>query len=154
MHHFSKEEIAHLKACEGQKIAEINYYEWLNRANPKADYAFIDKIECAFESGKTVVFAINNEDSGMKITTKYDFETEKRKIVREFGDVISIIKHPATALDIWLDAVGNPVQTIDTETMGEGELSRFVYLNFGEEKRVIFHHQEKGLLVEIHEEDI
>lgn len=143
-----------IATCKGQKVVEINNYEWLNNANPKATYAFIDKIEFCFEAGEKLILAINDEDSGIKITTKYDFDLENRRIDREFGDKIKVIKHAATALEIWAEAIQNPLLKLDTEATDEGQLSVAVFLDFGDEKRVVFHNQEKGLLVDIHEEDV
>ena len=55
MHHFSEAELALTQAFNGQKIDQIHYYEWLNEANPKAAFTFIDRIELLFETGGQLI---------------------------------------------------------------------------------------------------
>ncbi len=152
--HLSKEALAHLAACKGQNVTEIIYYEWLNQANPKAAYTFVDKIEFRFKTGKTMILAINEEDSGIEIMSEYDFEAEKIAVSNEFDGKITLTKYAAQVSVMWVAAVKNTLLEIETEASDEGQSNTHLFFNFGEEKRVIFHHPERGLVTEIYEDDI
>lgn len=152
--HFSKEALLHLAVGKGQNVTEIIHYEWLNQVNPKAAYTFVDKIEFRFKTGKTLILAINEEDSGIEIMSKYDFEAEKSAVSNEFDGKISLTKHTAHLSMIWVAAVKSVLMDIETEASDEGQSNTHLFFNFGEEKRVIFHHPERGLVTEIYEDDI
>jgi hypothetical protein len=153
MHHFSAAELALIQACNGQKIDQIYYYEWLNEANPKAAFTFIDRIELLFESGEKLIIGIHEEDLGMSIAAEFDFETEKRDLAISFGSKIRLIKHRATFLEIWSEILMNNLLKTIIEETEEGQSSKAIFLDFGLEKRVIFHHPEMGLLVDIYEDE-
>ncbi|MBF4519056.1 hypothetical protein IRZ71_22105 [Flavobacterium sp. ANB] len=99
--YLNPEEIQLLKHFNSKnKIVSIFYYYWINSSNPDEHYSFIDVIEFVFDDNSALFFKLNDDDSGIGITTEFEFEKYKTSLKTEFLQQIRLQKVEATTLEI------------------------------------------------------
>jgi hypothetical protein len=135
------------------EITGVNYYKWHNLAASKNGYVFIDKIELQFNNIPSILFEINENDEGISLKTNYNVGIEIADIEAKFNTQIKIIKTSEKLSDLWGSILNLPLLSIEAEQQEQFYLNNALLLNFGEEKRVIFFDNEKGLLAEYYTEN-
>ena len=135
------------------EITGVNYYKWHNLAASKNGYVFIDKIELQFNNIPSILFEINDNDEGIALKTNYNVDIEIADIEAKFNTQIKIIKTSEDLSDLWKPILNLPLLSIEAEQQEQFYLNNALLLNFGEEKRVIFFDNEKGLLAEYYTEN-
>jgi hypothetical protein len=135
------------------EITGVNYYKWHNLAASKNGYVFIDKIELQFNNIPSILFEINENDEGISLKTNYNVGIEIADIEAKFNTQIKIIKTSEKLSDLWGSILNLPLLSIEAEQQEQFYLNNALLLNFGEEKRIIFFDNEKGLLAEYYTEN-
>lgn len=129
------------------KILSVFYYYWINTSNPDKHYRFIDVIELVFDDSSSVFFKINDDDSGIAITTEFEFEKYKTNLQTEFLQQIRLQKVEATVLDVWKTALISPFKKIEVVSEGSRYLSTAFLIAFENIKIEFLFHPVEGLLV-------
>jgi hypothetical protein len=129
------------------KILSVFYYYWINTSNPDKHYRFIDVIELIFDDSSSVFFKINDDDSGIAITTEFEFEKCKTNLQTEFLQQIRLQKVEATVLDVWKTALISPFKKIEVVSEGSRYLSTAFLIAFENIKIEFLFHPVEGLLV-------
>jgi hypothetical protein len=135
------------------KITAVNYYKWHNLAASKSGYVFIDKIELQFNNIPSIIFEINETDDGISLRTNYNITEEITEVEEKFNTQIKITYSSENKNELWKDIINIPLLSIEAEQHEQFYLNSAVLLNFGDEKRVIYYENEKGLLVEYYAEN-
>jgi|GEM_PF-2443196 len=151
--YFTAEELALLTGIEpGSQIVQVTYYQWINRTEAEAEFAFIDKIELRFADGKTLLLAINEADTGMVVLSDYDFEAEKRHVAEEFDGKITLTKRNAEQEEVWAEVLSQPLFGLVLDKQEDVYLNRAILLHYETEKRIVFMTAENGLTVDFYED--
>ncbi|PXY42120.1 hypothetical protein DMB65_02470 [Flavobacterium cheongpyeongense] len=129
------------------KILSVFYYYWINTSNPDKHYRFIDVIELVFDDSSSVFFKINDDDSGIAITTEFEFEKYKTNLQTEFLQQIRLQKVEATVLDVWKTALISPFKKIEVVSEGSRYLSTAFLIAFENINIEFLFHPVEGLLV-------
>jgi hypothetical protein len=157
------QKIAHLKPEEIQllkdfntknKILSVFYYYWINASNPDEHYSFIDVIEFVFDDNSSLIFKLNDEDTGIAITSEFEFEKYKASLQTEFLQQIRLQKVEATTLAIWKSALPNSFQEITAIREKGHFLSVTFWIAFKNQKIELNFHPIEGLVVTEYEEVI
>lgn len=136
------------------KIVSVFYYYWINTSNPDEHYSFIDVIEFVFDDNSSLFFKLNDDDSGITITPKFEFEQYKTSLQTEFLQQIRLQKVNATPLEIWKSVLKNPFQEITAVSEKGSFLSATFWIEFKNQKIEINFHPVEGLVVSEYEEDL
>lgn len=151
--YLNAEEIQLIKHFNSKnKIFSVFYYYWINISNPNEHYSFIDVIEFVFEDNSTLFFKLNEEDSGITITSEFKFEKYKASLQAEFLQQIRLRKVEVTTLEIWKSALVNPFQEIKAESEKNYFLSTTFLIDFKNQKIELNFHPVEGLVVTEYEE--
>jgi hypothetical protein len=133
-------------------IVLVFYYYWINASNPDEHYSFIDVIEFLFDDNSSLVFKLNDEDSGIAITSEFEFEKYKISLQTEFLQQIKLQKVDATPLEIWKSALKNPFQQITAISEKGQLLSSTFWIAFNNHKIQLDFHPVEGLIVSQYED--
>jgi hypothetical protein len=146
--YLNPEEIQVLKHFNAKnKIVSVFYYYWINTSNPDEHYSFIDVIEFIFDDNKSLFFKLNEDDSGIGITSEFEFEKYKTSLQTEFLQQIRLQKVEATTLEIWKSTLTHPFQEI-TAIKEKGDfLSSPFWIDFKNQKIELHFHPVEGLVV-------
>lgn len=147
------EEIKLLKFFNSKKkIYSIFYYYWINSSNPDENHTFIDVIEFVFNDNSSLFFKLNEDDSGISITQKFEFEKYKISLMTEFIQQIRLKKSEATGLDIWKSALKTEFKIITALRKQDFFCNTHFYIYFNSKKIEIKFHPIEGIVVnEYHE---
>lgn len=153
--YLNPEEIQLLKEFNvNNKIVSVFYYYWINKSNPNEHYSFIDVIEFVFDDDSSLFLKLNDDDSGITITSKFEFEQYKTSVQTEFLQQIRLQKVNATILEIWKTALKNPFREITAASERGRFLSATFWIEFKNQKIEINFHPVEGLVVSEYEEDL
>lgn len=130
-----------------EKIISVFYYYWINVSNPDEHYHFIDVIEFVFDDSSSLVFKLNDEDSGIAITQKFEFEQYKTSLQTEFLQQIRLQKMEATALEIWKSALMDAFKQITFIEEKGHFLNVTFWIEFKNQKIGVHFHPVEGLIV-------
>lgn len=154
MGYFNVDELFILDSIKAEtKITGINYYTWHNLAVSKNGYVFIDKIELQFNNIPSILFEINDTDEGIALRTNYNITKDIAEVEEKFNAQIKITFSSENTNELWNDIINIPLLSIEAEQHEQFYLNWTILLNFGDEKRVIYYENEKGLLVEYYAEN-
>lgn len=149
------EEIQLLKHFNNKdKIRTVFYYYWINTSNPDEHYRFIDVIEFVFEDNTSLFFKLNDDDSGIAIIDKFEFEKYKISLQTEFLQQIRIQKVETSSLEIWKSALKNSFQEITAISQGGRFLTTNFWIEFKNQKIELHFHPVEGLIVTEYEESL
>ena len=101
---------------------------------------------------QTLVITCNDESSGINIIDDFNFEEEKATLKLEFGDKIRMIPIDASTTKMWVDVIGETIESIDLSKEGDEYLDDALILNFGIEKRTIGISPSDGLIIDYWED--
>jgi hypothetical protein len=151
--YLNPEEIQLLKQfnCKSN-IVSVFYYYWKNTSNPNEHYSFIDVMELIFDDNSSLFFKLNEEDSGISITTDFVFEDYKANLQNEFQQQIRIQKVEATPLKIWNSTLKLPFHEIIAIGEKGQLLSSTFWISFKNQKIELNFHPIQGLVVSEYEE--
>jgi hypothetical protein len=151
--YLNPDEIQLLENFNSKKsILSVFYYYWINTSNPNEHYSFIDVMEFVFEDNSSLFFKVNDEDSGIAISSEFEFEKYKASLQTEFLQQIRLQKVEASQLAIWKSALATSFQEI-TAISEEGHfLSTAFCIAFQNEKTELHFHPVEGLVVTEYEE--
>jgi hypothetical protein len=134
------------------KIVSVFYYYWINVSNPDEHYSFIDVIEFVFDDNSALFFKLNDDDSGIGITTEFEFEKYKTSLQTEFLQQIRLQKVEATTLEIWKSTAKFPFKEITAIKERGRFLSSTFWIDFKNQKIELHFHSVEGLVVTEYEE--
>ncbi|WP_026714183.1 hypothetical protein [Flavobacterium daejeonense] len=147
------EEIQLLDDFNSKKnILSVFYYYWINSSNPDEHYSFIDVIELVFDDNSSLFFKLNEDDSGIAITSEFEFEKYKKNLQTEFLQQIRLQKTEATPLEIWESTLTNSFQEITAIREKGHFLSSTFWIAFQNQKIELYFHPIEGLVVTEYEE--
>ncbi|CAD0000824.1 hypothetical protein [Flavobacterium salmonis] len=151
--YLNPEEIQLVKLFNSKnKIVSIFYYYWINISNPDEHYSFIDVIEFVFDDNKSLFFKLNEDDSGIGITTEFEFEKYKKSLQTEFLQQIRLQKVEATTLEIWESALITAFQQITFIEEKGNYLNVMFCIEFKNQKIELHFHPVEGLVVSEYDE--
>jgi hypothetical protein len=145
--YFSVDELQALQELEGQLLKQVVYHNWVNKINPAEQFEFLDKLELVFHNGR-IVFAANEDNSGIGIVPDFDGEAARLRLLHEFNGKIDLRSDDMTFNPLWVLTAGKTMYSIELVKDREGLYRNdCLLLNFGEEKLEVRLNME-GLLVE------
>lgn len=151
--YLNPEEIQLLKHFNSKdKILSVHYYYWINYSNPDEHYSFIDVIEFGFDDNKSLFFKLNDDDSGIAITSCFEFEQYKTSLQTEFLQQIRLQKVEVTALEIWKSTLTDTFQEITAISEKGQLLSSTFWIAFKNQKIELYFHPVEGLVITEYED--
>ncbi|WP_281638085.1 hypothetical protein [Flavobacterium marginilacus] len=151
--YLNAEEIQLLKQFNSKnKIVSVFYYYWINTSNPDEHYSFIDVIEFVFDDNSSLVFKLNEDDSGIAITSKFEFEKYKTSLQTEFLRQIRLQKVEASTFEIWKSILTDTFQEITAISEKGQLLSSTFWIAFKNQKIELHFHPVEGLVVSEYDE--
>jgi hypothetical protein len=151
--YLNPEEIQLLKQFNSKnKIVSVFYYYWINASNPDEHYSFIDVIEFGFDDNSSLVFKLNEDDSGIAITSKFEFEQYKTSLQTEFLRQIRLQKVEASTFEIWKSTLTDTFQEITVISEKGQLLSSTFWITFKNQKIELYFHPVEGLVVSEYDE--
>jgi len=148
----SNHQLKLLTSAEGKTLKKVLIYFWVNKLQPSESVELIDNVELHFIDDTTLVITCNDESSGITIIDDFNFEEEKATLKLEFGDKIRMIPIDASTTKMWVDVIGETIESIDLSKEGEEYLDDALILNFGIEKRTIGISPSDGLIIDYWED--
>lgn len=128
---FSLQELLIIAKCNSfKKLEFVQYHFWINESNPLKKFSFIDTIALEFAEKKTILFKINDFDTGISILEDYDFETENQLLKNQFQDKITLKKVAVNELPIWQKAINNQFKSIEAEFENRKYLNNSLQIRF------------------------
>lgn len=152
MPYFSDHQLKLITSAEGKTLQKILIYFWVNKLNPSESVELIDNVEFHFTDKSTLVVTCNDESNGLNVIDDFNFEQEKADLKLEFGDTIRMIPIDASTTKMWVDVIGETIESIDLSKEGENYLDDALIINFGIEKRTIGLSPLDGLIIDYWEE--
>ena len=152
MPYFSDHQLKLITSAEGKTLQKILIYFWVNKLNPSESVELIDNVEFHFTDKSTLVITCNDESNGLNVIDDFDFEQEKTDLKLEFGDTIRMIPIDASTTKMWVDVIGETIESIDLSKEGENYIDDALIINFGIEKRTIGLSPLDGLIIDYWEE--
>lgn len=144
--YLNPEEIQLLKQFNSKnKIVSVFYYYWINTSNPNEHYSFIDVIEFGFDDNFSLVFKLNEDDSGITITS--EFEKYKTSLQTEFLQQIRLQKVEATTFEIWKSTLTDTFKEITAIKESGRFLSTTFWITFKNQKIELYFHPVEGIVV-------
>ncbi len=109
---FRLEEIEAFQAAEGQVLSDVNYYLWLNTAEPgEAPYRFLFYLELVFEDSSSLLVTSGDDSEAIRVSTAEALiETAAR--LRTLHNKVSIQRVNAGSLPIWQPAAGRTLEAV------------------------------------------
>jgi viroplasmin and RNaseH domain-containing protein len=104
-------------------------------------------MELVFDDNSSLIFKLNDDDSGIKITSEFEFEKYKASLQTEFLQQIRLQKIEASSVAIWKSALPSSFQEI-TAIREKGQfLSTTFWIAFKNQKIELNFHPIEGLVV-------
>lgn len=109
---FRLEELEAFQGFEGQVLAEVNYYLWLNRTSEAhAPLRFLYTIELGFEGYPSLLLSSGEDTDAIRVLAAEDLIKTARALQTLHGQVV-IQRVSAGALALWLDVLGRPLEGV------------------------------------------
>ena len=150
--YLNSNEVQLINSINDQKLLAVNYYYWINSAKPAEEYFFIDVVEMVFQDHPSLFFKINDEDSGINVTTEFEFEHYNKHLQLEFQQQIKLKKVAVTESNIWQSVIQNSLQKTDLKEVKGQFLSSYFIFDFKSQKIELSFHPVEGLLVAEYED--
>ncbi len=129
------------------RILSVYYYYWINNSNLEQQYSFVDVIEFIFDDNTSLFFKLNDEDSGIEISTDFEFEKYNTSLQKEFSKQIRLEKVDASKLEIWRTILLGDFIEITAIREKEHFLSSTFLLTFSTDKLELIFHPVEGLVM-------
>ncbi len=135
---FRLDELEAFQACEHQILADINYYLWLNRADPSAaPMRFLYCVELIFEGPASLLLSSGEDSEGIvQLAPEALIKTAQR--LQTLHRQVSVQRVSAGAFPLWQPVVGQPLEAIRLSRHESGlYLNDALLLDFGERQVVV-----------------
>jgi hypothetical protein len=151
----NKEELALITYFNTKsKVKSVYYYFWINTSNPHEHYSLIDGIELVFDDNEMLFFKINEDDSGINVSSKFDFDSYKKNLEKQFNNTIIYKKTDVSTLKLWKGLLQNPFQEITTVVEKGKALSTPFWVDFKQQKAEINFHPIGGLIASEYDDSL
>lgn len=143
---FQLEELEAFQALEGQALADVNYYLWLNQGEPGATpYRFLFYLELVFDNSATLLLT-GGEDSAEIRVGSAESLVKTAKSLHKLHDRISIQRVNAGNFPLWQNAVGRPLAGVRLSRNEAGLYTNdALLLDFGQPRILVHLGEKEGL---------
>jgi hypothetical protein len=149
---FKLEELEAFRSFEGQLLADVNYYLWLNHIEGEATpYRFLYFLELVFDSNDSLLLT-SGEDSVAIRTGNANELIQTAETLRQMHGKIGIQRANAGAFPMWQTVIGKPLAGIHLSRNDDGlYLNDALLLDFGVQQILVRLAAKEGLAVGVHE---
>lgn len=117
---FTLEELQVLQSFEGQALAAVNYYLWLNLAEGEdLPYRFLYFLELIFENGDSLLLSSGEDSEAIRVSDAETLVNTARQL-QELHGKVTIQRVSAGALPLWEPALGKTLAAIRLSKNEEG----------------------------------
>lgn len=149
---FTLEELESFRTFEGQLLADVNYYIWLNQIEDEpVPYRFLYFLELVFESGQSLLLTSGEDSVAIRIGAAAEL-IQTAETLRQLHGKIGIQRANAGASPMWQAVVGKPLEAIQLSRNEDGlYLNDALLLDFGAQQILVRLAAKEGLAVGVHE---
>lgn len=143
---FRLEELETFQSFEGQLLADVNYYLWLNQADDDAiPYRFLYTLELVFDSNDSLLLSSGEDSEAIRVIAAETLLETARQLQRLHGK-ISIQRLSAGAQPLWQPAIGKTLEGIRLSRNEAGlYLNDALLLDFGKRRILVQLSEKEGL---------
>ena len=143
---FRLEELEVFQSIEGQLLADVNYYLWLNQADDGAiPYRFLYALELVFDSNDSLLLSSGEDSEAIRVIAAETLLETARQLQQLHGK-ISIQRVSAGAQPLWLAAIGKMLEGIRLSRNDAGlYLNDALLLDFGKRRIMVRLSEKEGL---------
>ena len=113
--YLSTEQMARFKQMEGKSIKQVLYHYWVNKANPKDEFRFLEYIEIRFQEGLHLIITKEEEVGDLNVITNIDLKKTNETLKKEFNGLIQYDSRIATNSLVWKPLLGEKIVSVQME---------------------------------------
>ena len=143
---FRLEELETFQSFEGQLLADVNYYLWLNQTDDDAiPYRFLYTLELVFDSNDSLLLSSGEDSEAIRVIAAETLLETARQLQQLHGK-ISIQRLSAGAQPLWQPAIGKTLEGIRLSRNEAGfYLNDALLLDFGKRRILVQLSEKEGL---------
>lgn len=135
---FRLEELEQLQAVEMQALVGVNYYFWINQAEPEtALYQFLFFLELIFDDQRSLLLTSGEDSEAIRVSSAEEL-VRTAEVLRALHGKIVIQRVAAVDLSLWMGVRGKTLRAIRLTKNEQGLYSNdALLLDFTEQKILV-----------------
>jgi len=151
--YLSTGQLASFKQMENNRIKDVIYHFWVNKAVPTDEFRFLEYIEIRFQQGLQLLITKEEDAGDLQVVAGIDFKKNNEALKAEFNGLIQYDSRIATNSLEWKPLLGDKITSVQMEEEEGLFLGETVLLVGENGHEVLLHTLQEGLDATIYAPD-